>query len=227
MIKNLTDFMVEVANVSKEIGSLSKGPRNTHHKYSYVSIDSYYEDVASVANQKGIHWFLMEAHPAQPTPDGKVWIFSYRIKALVGGELIEVDHITIPHPWQGAQTSAAARSYADKTFMRTLFKIPTGEPDSDDLNDRASEQPVVGQAPAGEVPTVALADLEGFLGIAQPTEFNPDDLRRMAVKCQTPQDLQSLWAQNEVSLNTLRKNHPEIHQKLSATFMEAEKRMTK
>jgi hypothetical protein len=41
---------------------------------------------------------------------------------------------TIYHPFTGAQTSGSSMSYAEKLFMRSVFKIQTGEGDADDSN---------------------------------------------------------------------------------------------
>ncbi len=61
------------------------------------------------------------------------------------GEVWEnFDRVNVFHPLQGAQTSGSARSYAEKIFMRTLFKVVTGEKDADATEQTfgpQSEQP--------------------------------------------------------------------------------------
>jgi len=70
--------------------------------------------------------------------------FTYAVDLVhVDGHYIkEYDRITIYHPAQGPQTAGSARSYADKLFMRTAFKIATGEveyrePDADSVNTKS------------------------------------------------------------------------------------------
>ena len=54
------------------------------------------------------------------------------------------------HPIQGAQTAGSALSYADKLFMRSAFKVVTGESDADasdpddlKIKEKVKEQPAV------------------------------------------------------------------------------------
>ena len=55
-------------------------------------------------------------------------VFDLNGTPLVGMAAAEM---SILHPLQGAQTTGSAASYAEKIFLRTLFKIVTGEPDAD------------------------------------------------------------------------------------------------
>jgi len=153
--------------IRDEIGPLSKDDRNAHFKFSYVPIDDFYEKVASVALKHGLVWRLYEADAVSTAAN--MLVIPYRVDLFWADDWHEWDRITIMHPAQGAQTAGAARSYAEKIFMRHLFKIVTGEADSDgtagivaDNTPIVMDQPTKGhvgepdEAPVGQIPPEAV-----------------------------------------------------------------------
>lgn len=120
------------------MGRLVKDEVNPFAKFRYVGIDAYYEVVPRAAAKHGIWWTSREVGTPKFLPAAKgnmVYQVTYEFCILFKGDderyLNDIDVITIVHPVQGAQTAGAARSYAEKLFMRNLFKIPTGEEDAD------------------------------------------------------------------------------------------------
>lgn len=130
-----------IFKVRKRVGSLAKDDRNPHFKFNYVPIDDFYEKVAGVAFEEGLMWRLFESAPV--TSAGGMFVIQYSVDLFYEEETHPWDKITIMHPPQGAQTAGAARSYAEKIFMRHLFKIVTGEPDSDGTAQPGDQDPVV------------------------------------------------------------------------------------
>ena len=133
--------------IASEIPNLEKENENKFGKYSYVSIDDYYSKVASIANKHGVGWVCRETQCDFRKEDNAV-IFTYGFDLYSSnGEYIEdFTNFTVVHPIQGAQSSGSAASYAEKMFMRTVFKVRTGEQDADatDPNElKATPKPAV------------------------------------------------------------------------------------
>jgi hypothetical protein len=123
--------------VQAEVGQLDKSEFNAHGKYKFVSIDSYYEQVATVAAAHGLTWIARVTNVA-PFGDKGIRL-DYRIDLLhKSGAVVNgfFEHPII-HPLQGAQTAGSALSYVDKLFMRHAFKVRTGEGDADDTSPDA------------------------------------------------------------------------------------------
>lgn len=129
-------ILAALMKISQEIPNLEKDNKNAYGKYSYVSIDDYYSKVAKIAHANGINWVIKE-NVVQLL--GNAIQFSYGFDVYSSdGEMIEnFTAFSVIHPIQGAQSSGSAASYAEKLFMRTVFKCRTGEPDADDTDPEA------------------------------------------------------------------------------------------
>lgn len=137
------------------VPSLKKGDKNAYDNYYYVPIDDYYEQVAKLAAENGLSWTIREID-FEPLPNvGKHgslrFTFGFSLYHKDGYMLQDVSRFTVVHPVQGAQTAGSAASYAEKLFMRTLFKVVTGEQDADATDQSLSrgrpEKPPQSAAP--------------------------------------------------------------------------------
>jgi|1_EtaG_2_1085319.scaffolds.fasta_scaffold01325_17 hypothetical protein len=180
----MTEVMVTGASIPKSIaeavlktqadlGTLTKDDTNPFANFSYVSIDKYYEIVAAAATKNKLSWFCQEVLAdvvLMKVKDGEnvnACRFSYLFTMFHGdGNVVPVyDKITIFHPLQGAQTSGAAASYAEKLFMRKAFKVVTGEGGDADaspgFDDDLPDAPAPAPAPvAADLPDDTLAQPE-------------------------------------------------------------------
>jgi hypothetical protein len=129
-------FLTALLKIAQEVPNLEKENKNAYGKYSYVSIDDYYSKVAKIAHNNGINWVIKE-NVVQLL--GNAIQFSYGFDVYSSdGEMVEnFTAFSVIHPIQGAQSSGSAASYAEKLFMRTVFKCRTGEPDADDTDPDA------------------------------------------------------------------------------------------
>lgn len=153
-------FMEAIWAVRAEVPRLTKNATNAHGGYNFVSIDRYYEEVAGKAFEKGLTWTLDEvvlgdaianlqphdvgpvhgggyppgggAAPAKPQVS-TTKIYTIHLMLRTGEMWPDFRMITVHAPYVGAQTSGILESYAEKQAMRSLFKLPTGEPDADAL----------------------------------------------------------------------------------------------
>lgn len=130
-------MLAAILKTINQVPSLRKADRNKHGGYNYVSIDDYYKEVATIAAANGIHWHpreiqAPELHNISMKTVQTVAAFRYSFTISHGEESVQnYFTCTIYHPFQGAQTSGSAMSYAEKLFMRTVFKVQTGEGDAD------------------------------------------------------------------------------------------------
>jgi len=181
-MSNITKAIVAVTG---EVNSLAKGVKNQHGGYNYVPIDNYYAEVGKVAAKHGLTWVLKVKSGAIN--------FTYNVDIFhsSGDEKLNFTSLNILHPIQGAQSAGSAMSYADKIFMRQLFKVETGEQDADatnpnDLNGKP-------EAPKAEAPKPALSkeDEETLVAWIDTTikTFLPD--------VRTDDELKGFWSDNK------------------------------
>ncbi len=131
-----------ILKVQAGLGVLAKTETNPFAHFEYVSIDTYYKIVAAAATEAGLSWFCKEVNALIVTINGKdIFKFTYCFSLFHSdGHVVPMcDVITIYHQSQGAQTSGSAASYAEKLFMRKLFKVVTGEKDADATDSGAFE----------------------------------------------------------------------------------------
>lgn len=151
MTPNIAAAMIKI---SQAVPQLGKADRNAFAKYNYVSIDKYYDTIAKLSAANGISWQASEVRSSvEPDlgKDGALRItYSFSLYHESGDAIEEFAFFTIIHPIQGAQTAGSALSYAEKLFMRSAFKVVTGEADADAsdpedlrIKEKAKEQPAV------------------------------------------------------------------------------------
>ena len=124
------------ADISKN--PLVKSVDNKFANFKYVPIDSYYAAIPKLALKHGLFWRCKEQ---EVKAEGKTFFFKFGFDLLhkSGESVEEYDTVTIFHPAQGPQTAGSARSYAEKLFMRTCFKVVTGEMDSEYFHESEPE----------------------------------------------------------------------------------------
>lgn len=125
---------------STEMPTLAKAARNQHSDYSYVPIDDFYRVVPQIARKYGLTWRIREtawSHAEIGKHGAIAFTYHFDVIHVSGTILVDYASFTIVHPVQGAQTSGSAASYAEKLFMRTTFKLVTGEPDADSTDSGA------------------------------------------------------------------------------------------
>jgi hypothetical protein len=173
-----------IIKTRKDVGTLGKAAVNPHGNYKYVSIDKYYEVVASAAAKNGLFWTISEVKSTLNPNIGKTGVLdaTYTITMYheSGAVAYEFSRITMVHPIQGAQTVGSAMSYVDKVFMRQIFAVSTGEEDADATNpeDVKLEKPDYGAIERLMIPGVEMAE--------------------------SREELKKFWSENSNSLDTLK-----------------------
>lgn len=126
-----------IKTIRGKVGSIQHDSENKHGGYNYVSIDTYYEKVARLANEAGLVWRTKEKSfdliPNQGKDKNRTYAKATFNYSLYAGAMAAEDwmEITIIIPIDGPQTTGSLYSYADKVFMRVAFCVVTGEKDAD------------------------------------------------------------------------------------------------
>jgi hypothetical protein len=160
---NLPKEMAEaVLLVMQELKSLAKTGRNDHGRYNFAPVDDFYDAVHDLLPKYGLlptadevdsELVPMETatFDSKGNPTAKkvaIWIKSTWIfKLNHNGVTSEGFRRIVWVPTAGPQTAGIAQSYADKNFMRSLFKIRTGEYELDDMAPEPHGTPVKPEAP--------------------------------------------------------------------------------
>lgn len=136
--------------VKKQVKALGSDERNEHGRYSYVSVDKFYERIGKLMADAGLALLIDETstdvrageqradRDKPPAP----WLFAQYALAFMheSGAMSATLRRSIALPISGPQAFGAAQSYIEKQFLRQVFKVPTGEKDADDT-------PTDGEAP--------------------------------------------------------------------------------
>ena len=191
----MSNIAKAIVAVTSEVNSLAKGVKNQHGGYNYVPIDNYYAEVGKVAAKHGLTWVLKVVSFEHLPNLGKSGAinFTYNVDIFhsSGDEKPNFTSLNILHPIQGAQSAGSAMSYADKIFMRQLFKVETGEQDADatnpnDLNGKP-------EAPKTEAPkpTLSKEDEETLVAWIDTT------LKKFLPDARTDDELKGFWSDNK------------------------------
>lgn len=128
-----------IAAVMGRVKTLAKDEQNKHGGFKFASVDDFYEAVRPLMAEAGLVIVSNEIECAtlqtQAKSGAQTWLkMTYEfILAHTSGETWAVHpkrHILI-NSSMGSQAFGAAQSYADKNFLRALFRIATGEIDAD------------------------------------------------------------------------------------------------
>jgi hypothetical protein len=136
------DIAKAILTVMAKIKPLTKDSKNTFQKYSYVSVDQFYDLVGRLMAEADLFVMAFEKTmivAKQSSTDDRgvtkesVWlsaVYDMYLYHASGAEFGPIER-SIKVPASGAQSYASALSFVEKYFLRGLFKIPTGDPDAD------------------------------------------------------------------------------------------------
>mgnify|MGYP000848369637 FL=1 len=131
----------ELHNIQSKAERLVHDSKNNHQKYSFVSIDKYYEYIRPLLN---VHNLMIIPNEVKSSlsDSGKTLkaIFEFYILHKDGEMWQFPIKRTVYIPFHGAQTCGSALSYADKFIIRTLFKLSTGEEADVEVKENISHE---------------------------------------------------------------------------------------
>jgi hypothetical protein len=148
--------------VSAEVKQLGKSERNKFANYDFVSVDKFYAVVGALMAEAGVHCIpdcieseVLPGH-VKYDKDGterrgapllrERWAFTLIHES---GECAGPYHRTVTVPAEGAQAHGSSESYAQKQFLRGVFRVPTGDKDDADYQaPQTHTQQVIGSEAA-------------------------------------------------------------------------------
>jgi len=131
-----------VIGVTKQVKQLGKDQDNKFARFKYVSIDKFYavigqlmatEGLFLIADETSISTERREVTSDQGQTKTAMWITAtYELMLFheSGAEYGPI-HRTIMVAATGPQAFGSGLSYVEKYFLRSLFKVPTGEDDAE------------------------------------------------------------------------------------------------
>ena len=172
------EIAAAIAEVKGNIEKLIRDGTNSFQKYSYSSVDAFYELIGPLEAAAGLSVVMTEAEPpeivtmAKADREGAAGWLKIRWAITIchsSGQSYGPIHRTVMVPASGAQAFGSAESYISKQFARCLYRIATGDKDDVDAEPKhplpASRRPQ-GQRPPERRATEAQPE-------AKPHNFNP------------------------------------------------------
>ena len=118
-----------VVKVAQNVKKLHRDQKNEFANYNYTSVDSFYEALGPIMAEAGVFVVIDEARIVVDkgflSCDYEIYLVSEE------GDTYGPMRRQVTVKASGPQAYASAQSYAEKYFLRQLFKIPTGEKDAD------------------------------------------------------------------------------------------------
>jgi hypothetical protein len=224
--------------VSGNVKQLGKSDKNTFANYDFVSVDKFYAKIGSLMAEAGVHCIPdcveSEVLPGHTKTDRKTgqqvtgapllrerWAFTLIHES---GECAGPFHRTVTVPAEGAQAHGSSESYAQKQFLRGVFRVPTGDKDDADYGDKVEHSAPV-RAPAVQTPEEDRLDwgdilpaIEGVESLNAAKSREPYRMLSMAMKMsQTEAELYE-WAKHEDNARLIWSLTPEARHHLREAF---------
>ena len=134
-----------IAEIQRSIESVSRDGNNTHGNYQFASTDAVYAALSRKMGEVGLTILTLEDDPEFKVVDGpkgpQRWCrfkFQFVLATEEGTWTDTMCTRSLYIQILGPQTHMAAQSYAEKSFLRSLFKLPTGDLDLDQLPSDAT-----------------------------------------------------------------------------------------
>lgn len=137
-----------ICQIKATLEAVKKTQRNQHGGYNFASTDDIYAAIARKMGEVGLTLFALEIDAEIKrfeNKDGKTVQWLHAVYQFVLAT--EPDTWTDPRARRtvyvqitGPQTFQAAQSYAEKSYFRSMFSIPTGDMDLDAMPQAETEE---------------------------------------------------------------------------------------
>lgn len=135
-----------ICQIMVTVDAVKKSQRNQHGGYNYAGTDDIYAAVTRKMGEVGLICMSLEdkCEVKRVEKDGKTsqWAHMEFSFVLATADATWSDtraRRTLYIQVTGPQTFQAAQSYAEKSYLRSLFKLPTGDMDLDSMPQADSE----------------------------------------------------------------------------------------
>jgi hypothetical protein len=141
------EIIKAIVAVTSMVKKLGKEGNNAFQRYKFTSVDQFYEALGPLMAQHGLCDVAFERSTTtevRETSNDKgetkrgIWLTAEYDFVLYheSGVCSPAIPRTITVQATGAQSYASAQSYAEKYFLRNLFKVPTGDVDEVDASQQ-------------------------------------------------------------------------------------------
>ena len=145
------------------VRKLAKTSENTFDHYRYASIDDFLAMIGPLMAEHGLFYSCNELSVEIMSRANKPWL-RFRFEFVLrhaSGESMPPEQRTVFVPFNGAQASGSAQSYALKQWLRAQFAIPTGDNDDPDAQPTNTDPVDVEYISLDEVETIQNMIKEG------------------------------------------------------------------
>ena len=136
-----------ICQIKATLEAVKKTQRNAHGGYQFASTDDIYAALARKMGEVGLTLLSLEdtAEVVRIEKDGKTsqWlrcVFQFVLATSTDTWTDARARRTLYIQITGPQTFQAAQSYAEKAYLRSLFKLPTGDMDLDAMPQAETEE---------------------------------------------------------------------------------------
>lgn len=147
-------IVLAMAKVMMALKTVNKDAENKHQGYKYTSVDGIYDGVRHLMAEAGLVVIPLE-RSCKKTDGARE--FTLVVEFILATEKDTWQHNslvrTVIHPINGPQSFQAAMSYCEKALFKSLFKINTGEPETEQTDPTQQAQPAKKQQAAAQKPT--------------------------------------------------------------------------
>lgn len=141
-------IVAAICKIQCSLEAVKKGTKNVHGGYMFASTDDIYAALARKMGEVGLIIMAREDEcvlTRVENKEGKTvqWVkltFSFVLATEQATWSDPLARRTLYIQVTGPQTFQAAQSYAEKAYLRSLFKLPTGDMDLDSLPQAESEE---------------------------------------------------------------------------------------
>lgn len=142
-----------ICQIMVTVEAVKKSQRNAHGGYNYASTDDIYAAITRKMGEVGLVCMSLEdrCEVKRVEKDGKVsqWAhmeFSFVLATEADTWTDQRARRTLYIQITGPQAFQAAQSYAEKSYLRSMFKLPTGDMDLDSMPQADNEDDQVALA---------------------------------------------------------------------------------
>lgn len=136
-----------ICQIMVTVEAVKKSQRNQHGGYHYASTDDIYAAITRKMGEVGLVLLSLEdrCEIKRVEKEGKTsqWAhmeFSFVLATTADTWTDDRAKRTLYIQVTGPQTFQAAQSYAEKSYLRSLFKLPTGDMDLDSMPQAETEE---------------------------------------------------------------------------------------
>ncbi len=200
-----SSIVVAVCQVQSAVDPVKKSHKNQHGGYMFASTDDIYAALTRKMGEIGLMCLVMEEKDVEIVrveKDGKTsqwgkFVFSFVLATKDATWTDPRNRRSLFIQITGPQTFQAANSYAEKSYLKSLFKLPTGEMDLDGMPQAETEEDQVALNGIGKAKRKSSAEgkRDGSVKL-----FN--ELRAKIVAAEGATDCEGIWRSHAAFLST-------------------------